>query len=84
MQQVLTVPPTRVNKYWKFLGYVSKALYVMPLMTYGLLFYHEWNTRNVGYALGWDKMKTLLSACGFFCPNTHFDDDMFCHEFENR
>lgn len=66
MQQVLTVPPTRVNKYWKFLGYVSKTLYFMPLLTYGLLFDHEWNTRNVGYALGWDKMKTLLWACGCF------------------
>ena len=66
MQQVLTVPPTRANRYWKILGYISKALYVMPLAIYGLLCHHEWDTRNVGYALGWDKENTLLQSCGFF------------------
>jgi hypothetical protein len=66
MQQVFTVPPTRANRYWKFLGYISKSLYAMPLVIYGVLFHHEWNTRGTGYALGWDKMKTLLWACGVF------------------
>ncbi|MGB7923035.1 MAG: hypothetical protein WCF57_07300 [Pyrinomonadaceae bacterium] len=66
MQQVLTVPPTRANKFWKPFGYISKALYVMPLVIYGFLFHHDWDTRHVGNALGWDKMTTLLWASGAF------------------
>ncbi len=66
MQQVLSVPPTKANRFWKPLGYISKALYVMPLVIYGFFFYHDWSTRDVGYALGWDKMNTLLWASGVF------------------
>jgi hypothetical protein len=66
MQQVLTVPPTNANRFWKPLGYISKALYVMPLVVYGFLFYDDWSTRDVGYSLGWDKMNTLLKASGAF------------------
>lgn len=64
MQQVLTVPPTKVNRFWKPFGYVSKSLYLMPLVIYGCLLYHDWSTRDTGYGLGWDKMNTLLRASG--------------------
>lgn len=66
MQQVLTLPPTRANRYWKILGYVFKLLYVTPLAIYGLLFHHELDTRATGNSLGWDKLVTLLWACGAF------------------
>jgi hypothetical protein len=64
MQQVLTVPPTKANRYLQSLGYISNALYVMPLVIYGVLFHHDWITRDTGYALGWDKMNILLGASG--------------------
>lgn len=66
MQQVLTVPPTKANRFWKPLGYMSKALYLMPLVIYGCLFHHDWSTRDTGYGLGWDKMNTLLWSSGVF------------------
>lgn len=66
MQQVLYVPPNAPSRIWKPLGYVSKALYILPLVVYGYQFYRDWKTRFVGNALGWDKMNTLLWASGAF------------------
>ena len=66
MQQVLTVLPNAQSRIWKPLGYLSKALYVMPLVVYSCLYYQDLMTRDIGNALGWDKMDTLLVASGVF------------------
>jgi hypothetical protein len=64
MRQVISVPPTLANRLSRPLGYMFKVLYLMPLLIYVCLFYHDWDTRSTGHGLGWDKMNRLLWVSG--------------------
>jgi hypothetical protein len=67
MQQVLTIPPASQGVVWKSISYVSKALYVMPLVFYSWQLHNDWQERgDAGHPLGWDMMHHVLAAGGFF------------------